>query len=243
LSALVTGWVLRHSPVAGAARLVLIVLADRADHEGRNAYPSVSSIANDARCSESTVHRVLRELEAAGHIVREGVSHRRTTMYRVAMQEMLAPSRPSDDGRVAKSEGGPISGADPSDPETGTSDGRTEVPPTIGPEPSVTVLEPSEEPARVGVRAPAPPMPPDTRGMPWQQRRDAEAEHRAQLAGFERDFRDFARQYFPGAAIGWVKLLVQMVESRGFRGGESTLENLQAYAEAYHGWRSSEDAA
>lgn len=91
MSAKVTGWVLEHSPTVGSSRLVLLVLADRADHEGRNAYPSVSSIAQYARCGRSTVHRALRELEESGHIVREGVSSIRTVTYRVVMEPRSSP--------------------------------------------------------------------------------------------------------------------------------------------------------
>lgn len=92
MSAKVTGWVLENSPVVGAARLVLLVLADRADHEGRNAYPSVGSIAEYARCGRSTVHRALRDLEADGHIIREGVSASQTICYRVVMAPEGCPN-------------------------------------------------------------------------------------------------------------------------------------------------------
>lgn len=127
MSAKATSWVLENSPVTGAARMVLIVLADRADHEGRNAYPSVASIADQAKCSESTVHRVLRDLETGGHIVREGVSRFRTVQYRLVMGRRWTGAQPLR----------------PSDPPTvGPSDLVPENPPTVGPKPTT---EPSIE--------------------------------------------------------------------------------------------------
>lgn len=115
MSGKVTGWVLENSPATGVGRLVLIVLADHANSDGRNAWPSVPRIAHEARCSQSSVHRVLRELEASGEIVREGIGPHGCVQYRVTMT-------PPTIGGVRPSEG--------SDPESAT-------PPTIGPEPSI----------------------------------------------------------------------------------------------------------
>ena len=94
MSAAITGWVLDHSPTVGAARLVLIVLADHANNDGSNAWPSVSTIARQANCSMSTAHRVLRELEAGGQIAREGTSQALTVRYRVvATPPIIGPLR------------------------------------------------------------------------------------------------------------------------------------------------------
>lgn len=128
MSGKVTGWVLEHSPVTGVARMVLVVLADHADSDGCNAWPSVPRIAHEARCSGSSVHRVLRELEAAGHVVREGVGPKGSIRYRVAMT-------PPTIGGVRPSEG---------------SDLVPDTPPTIGPEPSI---EPPTTALSVGARA------------------------------------------------------------------------------------------
>lgn len=146
MSAKVTGWVLEHSPTVGSARLVLLVLADRADHEGRNAYPSVGSIAQYAHCGRSTVHRALRELEEAGHVVREGVSSIRTVTYRVVMDAQdravegpdLRPSTVSDqDPQGVPNRDGP-------DP------GRSQIVPVGGPD---LGPKPSEEPSIASLRS------------------------------------------------------------------------------------------
>lgn len=66
-----TLWALDEAPVTDARHvLVLVALADHADDNGRGCWPSVTTIAARARCSVRTVHRALRELEAAGVIVR-----------------------------------------------------------------------------------------------------------------------------------------------------------------------------
>lgn len=54
--------------------LVMLKLADHANDEGDNVYPSKSSIAKKAQCSESTVKNTLRALRNCGllHVVREG---------------------------------------------------------------------------------------------------------------------------------------------------------------------------
>jgi DNA-binding transcriptional MocR family regulator len=86
-------WVLRHSETEWGARLVLIVLADHAGEQGENSYPSVSTIAQQARLSTRQVHRCLRQLEAEGHVERVGKSQWGTVRYRVVMS---SPNRGSD---------------------------------------------------------------------------------------------------------------------------------------------------
>lgn len=72
MSVHVTSWVLRHSPATLGDRLVLLVLADKADEDGTNAWPSVATIANESRLSERQAQRCLRNLEQTGQIVRHG---------------------------------------------------------------------------------------------------------------------------------------------------------------------------
>lgn len=55
----------------GTTFRVLLKLADRADDLGYGAYPSVHAIAETLECSERTVQRALRELQASG-LIREG---------------------------------------------------------------------------------------------------------------------------------------------------------------------------
>lgn len=65
-------WALHDAPVDDPqATLILVSLAENAHDSGRAAWPAVSTIARKARCSERTVHRRLRELEADG-LIRKG---------------------------------------------------------------------------------------------------------------------------------------------------------------------------
>lgn len=80
-------WVLRHSDESvPGRRLVLLVLADKADDDGTNAYPSVATIARETRMSERGVQYALRALEADGRIKKLGTHPTYgTTEYRVLM--------------------------------------------------------------------------------------------------------------------------------------------------------------
>lgn len=145
MSALVTGWVLKHSEATRATRLVLLVLADHADSDGRQAWPSVATIAQEARCSESTVHTVLRRLEEVGAVVREGTSRHLTVSYRVVMTTAAAGAAgyagadPSGE-RTPPVPGGSGGTPDPSGEHPAT-------PPVPGPEPSI-------EPSRTTLPSP-----------------------------------------------------------------------------------------
>jgi DNA-binding Lrp family transcriptional regulator len=91
MSTHVTSWVFKHSDEATPGRrLVLLVLADHADKDGRNAYPSVATIAHETRMSERGVRYALRELERSGQIESLGIHPQlRTTEYRVVMGQPL----------------------------------------------------------------------------------------------------------------------------------------------------------
>lgn len=71
-------------PLPPAQKLVLLKLADCANDDGRNAYPSVGLLVTSCTMSRRTVQRVLGELVAAGHLVVDAeASHHRPTTYRV----------------------------------------------------------------------------------------------------------------------------------------------------------------
>jgi hypothetical protein len=60
-------WAIHDAPVADAtALLVLIAVCERADGDGRGAYPSVGWLADRARCSPRTAQRHLRDLHKEG---------------------------------------------------------------------------------------------------------------------------------------------------------------------------------
>lgn len=68
-------WSLSLPPVQ---KLVLLKMADCANDEGGNAFPSVARVAAECGVSDRTVQRTLRELEAAGYIAvsRREADHR-----------------------------------------------------------------------------------------------------------------------------------------------------------------------
>lgn len=68
LSVRVQSAVWEHSRATGNAFVVLLKIADNCDDDGRNAWPSVATLARYCRCAESTVQRALRELEALGEL-------------------------------------------------------------------------------------------------------------------------------------------------------------------------------
>jgi DNA-binding MarR family transcriptional regulator len=55
--------------VTPSQKLVLLVLANHADHDGHNAWPSVRTMCSKSSLSERSVHRTLRELRDCGLIV------------------------------------------------------------------------------------------------------------------------------------------------------------------------------
>jgi hypothetical protein len=87
--------VLRYSEARLGDRLVLIVRADKADNDGRNAYPSVATIAAEARMSVRQVTRSLKRLQDGGHIVSEGFSEYGTRRYRIVMDKLSGVTNPT----------------------------------------------------------------------------------------------------------------------------------------------------
>lgn len=77
--------VLERAEATGLDRLVLLVLAEHADAHGRDAYPSVKTIARKAGCSRRRTQQALRNLEASALIERTGISRAGTVSYQVAM--------------------------------------------------------------------------------------------------------------------------------------------------------------
>ena len=72
MSVAAVDWALRRAPVGAdaSARLVLVYLADRADDEGRDAFPSIVTLVEQSHLSRSTIKRILRRLEERGLISR-----------------------------------------------------------------------------------------------------------------------------------------------------------------------------
>lgn len=78
-------WVWDHSQATGSAFVVLLAIAEAANSEGEESCQSVARLARMTRCSESTVHRAIRDLRASGEIVWSGQSPRYmgTNIYRI----------------------------------------------------------------------------------------------------------------------------------------------------------------
>jgi Helix-turn-helix domain len=66
-----TSWVIKKSGQKGSNLLVLLMIADHADTAGRNAYPSVSTLAAESRLSERGVRYILAKLERSSELVIE----------------------------------------------------------------------------------------------------------------------------------------------------------------------------
>jgi DNA-binding transcriptional MocR family regulator len=95
MSVKVQSKVWEHSRATGNALLVLIKLADCCDDTGRNAWPSVPSLARYCRCSDATVQRSIRELESLGEleVVRKGGGTRpgsayAPNLYRIVLERL-----------------------------------------------------------------------------------------------------------------------------------------------------------
>lgn len=101
-----TVWALKKAPVPSGdpiAHLVLIGLADHADVHGRDAFPSVSTLAEYARCSKRSVQNKLAVLEEAGVIWRGDQvaasrypANRRPVVYDLAMEARIEVPEPVD---------------------------------------------------------------------------------------------------------------------------------------------------
>jgi hypothetical protein len=61
-------WVWDYSQAKGNDRLVLLAIADSADHDGSNAWPAVATLCRKTGLSESTVHRCIRSLVKLGEL-------------------------------------------------------------------------------------------------------------------------------------------------------------------------------
>lgn len=83
-------WVLDNSPTVGTERLVLLSLANHAHADGTHAFPTVSTVAREARCSKRSAQYALTALETGGAISREGVGPNGATNWRVNMTAIAA---------------------------------------------------------------------------------------------------------------------------------------------------------
>jgi hypothetical protein len=66
--------------------LVMLALADHADHEGENVYPGVGLIAWKTGYSERQVQRIMKKLIECGLLVPVGISELQTVKYKINIE-------------------------------------------------------------------------------------------------------------------------------------------------------------
>jgi biotin operon repressor len=94
MSVKVMGWVWDQSIEPAAKKMVLLAIADHADHDGDNAWPSVSRIARMVGINARNAQRYIRQLEEEGYLIigqqRGGNMNtpddRRPNLYRVVLR-------------------------------------------------------------------------------------------------------------------------------------------------------------
>lgn len=104
MSVHVLSWVLRNSEEKLGRRLTLLVLADHAKEDGTEAWPSVPTIAREARLSTRQVQTCLQGLVESGAIAQTGVRPNGTRIYRVTMGGAVSAPLPVG-GAVSSVEG------------------------------------------------------------------------------------------------------------------------------------------
>ena len=100
MSIKVMTWVWDHSPAVGTELLMLLAIADHASDDGRDAWPSIKTLARRTRLGERTVQRVLKRLADEGHLVIHVGGGRRSNHYEIPMTSGNAElSTPPSDRR------------------------------------------------------------------------------------------------------------------------------------------------
>lgn len=99
-------------PCSSTDKLVLLVLANYADDDGRNCFPSVATVVRQSGLSERTVQMAFGRLEKAGYLQ---VIHRRgrSNLFRVLTPAAAAPPPPQQ-LHPTPAAAAPISVKDPS---------------------------------------------------------------------------------------------------------------------------------
>lgn len=99
MSVRVMSWVWDHSEAVGTDRFVLLAIADSADDDGTDAWPSIETLARKTRLDERTVQRSIRRLADAGMLTVEEQAggsarcraDRRPNRYAVVMRPPETP--------------------------------------------------------------------------------------------------------------------------------------------------------
>lgn len=134
-----------YSEATGIDRLVLLAIADNADHDGGNSFPSLDEMARKTKVARSTVQLAIKRLVERGELVAESRGHETKTKKRSNLYTILLPTL----------------GTRPEDPSTDSTGASTDATPgastdQVGMEPSLNrPLEPSG-PSRPDALVPAP---------------------------------------------------------------------------------------
>lgn len=125
-----------NSEMRGNDRLVMIAIADNADNEKRQAWPSVKEIGRKTRIPVRTVWRCIKRCVSSGElrIVKSGTKQGESNLYEVLVKR--SSPQPTD-----KMTDVPVSGTPPM-PSIGI--------PPMPPSGTLTVIEPSIEPSIKG---------------------------------------------------------------------------------------------
>lgn len=108
-------WVLQHSEARNGARLVLISLANYAQDDGTQAFPSIETLCENSRLSRSAVKSALARLRADGSIVETGRRSSGTAVFSIVMGGQNQAG--SDSARADSGAGGSDSDAQGPDPD------------------------------------------------------------------------------------------------------------------------------
>lgn len=103
-------WALYDSPMLltpsgkpdATARFVLVAHAERADEHGRDSHPGPSSLMRATGYDERTIERAELRLEAAGLLIRDGVSRHGTTRWHLALAKKRAEGEDDVDARISR---------------------------------------------------------------------------------------------------------------------------------------------
>jgi len=105
-------------------KFVLLAYADHADHNGRNMFPAVATIAKKTGYSERSVQRTTRSLEQKGYLVADGKGKNGTNKWKFGRGDILSGVTNEAEGVTSETKRGDTA---------------------MAPEPSLTVKEPSKE--------------------------------------------------------------------------------------------------
>lgn len=146
-------------------KAVAVALADHANDQGADVYPSVARLVAKTELSERTVQRILRELEKIGIIVKDAAGgekglpkstnewHFDLTLLRNIVDGKCEISETETGVTVTPIDPGPVSA------ETGPVSGATSTGVTVTPEPSLTVINHPGASARATEEGRASPTP------------------------------------------------------------------------------------